>query len=117
MRIVRSGVTRDVLLTGRLAIKIPKLTSWRLFLLGLLANMQERTFARAGWAELCPVIFSVPGGWLTVMRRADPLSPEEWETFDVEAFCDRPDYFVPVEPKRDSFGKVNGRIVAVDYGN
>lgn len=114
----RDGVTREVLLVGSWAVKLPKLTyGWRLFLQGLLANMQERQFAAAKWPELCPVIWGLPGGWLLVMRRAEPMTDAEWTKFDPERFCDRRDYRVPAEHKRDSFGKLNGRIVVVDYGN
>lgn len=110
------GASRMVLLTKRWAFKFPRPTEWRLFLTGLLANMQERAFAGAGWPELCPVVWSVPGGWLVVMRRAVPLSASQWEGFDAKAFCVRPDYCVPAEAKWSSFGWLDGKVVAVDYG-
>lgn len=109
------GVTRHVLLIGRWAVKVPALWSWRLFLSGLLANMQEREFSRAGWPELCPVLFSLPCGWLLVMHRADPV-PDDME-LDFQSLIDRPDYQIPAEAKRDSWGLLNGRVVAVDYGS
>ncbi len=115
----RCGVTREVILVGNVAIKLPKITyGWKMFLCGLLANMQEREFSGLSWAELCPVIFSMRGGWLVVMRRAKPLSATEWSSFDAETFCKRPDgSIIPAEFKPNSFGKLNGRIVAIDYGN
>lgn len=116
MEINRRGATRVVILTRRWAIKIPSFVEWRLFLHGLLANMQERVWNQASFPELCPIAFSIPGGWLVVMQRAQPLTEEEWEDFDVEGFCNQEDYLVPAEHKRDSFGKLDGRIVAVDYG-
>lgn len=111
------GCTRTVWLIGQYAFKFPAMSEWRLFLLGLLANMQERVFSRAGWPELCPVLWSLPGGWLVVMRRARLMTDEEFEAFDAESWAERGDYTVPVEYKSDSFGWVNGSIVAVDYGN
>lgn len=117
------GATRAVLLTKRHAFKVPRLASWRLFLCGLLANMQEREFSRTGWRELCPVLFSIPGGWLVVMPRAEPLSDYRWAEIDEWLPQNREgcDYVVPVERKRDSFGWLVeqgvGRIVAVDYGS
>jgi len=97
---------------------VPKVIyGWHKFLCGLLANMQERQFAETGWPQLCPVVFSVPGGWLVVMRRAEMLSDAEWCCFDPKAFCETDDYVIPAEFKRDSFGKLDGRIVAIDYGN
>lgn len=114
----RQGITREVLLTDHYAIKIPKLIyGWHKFLCGLLANMQEVTFARAGLAGLCPIVFSVPGGWLLVMHRAEPLSNDEWQLFDAKSFCERTEYTIPAEFKQSSFGKLDGKIVAIDYGN
>ncbi|MES2323237.1 MAG: hypothetical protein V4633_13315 [Pseudomonadota bacterium] len=113
------GTTRTVLLVGKYAVKFPATVEWRLFLLGLLANMQERKFSRCGWPELCPVLFSLPGGWLVVMRRAKNLSYDEWMGFDageLNAFVNRPEYAVPAELKMDSFGWLDGKLVAVDYG-
>lgn len=114
----RRGITREVVLTRRYAIKVPRMVyGWRMFLCGLLANMQERAFGRCGWPELCPVVFSLPGGWLVVMRRAQPLSAAEWAAFDAVTFCNQAHRVLPVEHKQDSFGKIDGRVVAVDYGN
>lgn len=112
----RWGATRVVFLVGRYAVKLPRPTAWRTFLNGLLANMQEREFSRTGWPELCPVIWSVPGGWLLVMPRCQPMSDAEWCDFEPESFTENAEYHIPVEPKQDSFGLLAGRVVAVDYG-
>jgi len=113
----RQGITREVFLIGRWAIKVPRVVyGWRMFLCGLLANMQEREFSRAGWPELCPVLWSLPGGWLVVMPRCRPLNDFEWACFISESFTTG-ERIVPVEHKRDSFGVLDNRIVAVDYGN
>jgi hypothetical protein len=104
-------------LTKSLVFKIPNCSEWRLFLCGLLANLQERTFAQAGWPELCPIKFSLPLGFLIVMPRVKVLTEKEFETFDYERFVNHKDYHVPVEAKRDSFGWLDGKIVAVDYGS
>lgn len=115
----RQGVTREVILVGRWAVKLPKLIyGWQKFLCGLLANMQEASFSKAGWPELCPVVFAIPGGWLLVMKRAQPLSAEQWQAFDARSFVEgNPDYVIPAETKQDSFGTLDGRVVAIDYGN
>ena len=111
------GTTRVVILIGGIAIKLPAYKEWRLFLLGLLANMQERKFWTTKWPELCPVVFSVPGGWVTVMRRARPLTRDEFDSIDLEKWVDRDDYRIPAETKMDSFGWIDGLLVAIDYGN
>jgi hypothetical protein len=100
------------------AVKLPKLTrGWRQFLWGLLSNMTERQLSQLGYPELCPVTFSLPGGWLVVMRRAEPLSEEFLRDFDMLAFLMPPGRnLIPGEPKPDSFGRLDGRVVVVDYG-
>lgn len=118
MKYIPYGVTREVFLTQHYAIKIPKLRyGWKLFLNGLLANMQERQFGTLGWPELCPVVFSLPGGWLVVQRRAAPLTDHEWVTFSARLRLHLSRVAVFVEHKRCSFGVLDGRIVAIDYGS
>lgn len=120
MRIHTCGSTRTVILIGAYAVKIPGAWAWprryRSFLQGLLANASEREFSRAGWEGLCPLTFSLPGGWLNVMRRARPITREEWFAFDFTSFANRGDWILPAEEKMDSFGVLNGEIVAIDYG-
>lgn len=115
---IEQGSSRTVILTKRHAFKIPRMTTWRTFLNGLLANMQEREFAHTGWPELCPVKFSFPGGWLVVMPRCKPVINEIWELLeDDDTLLDRGEYIIPAERKQSSFGVLNSQIVAIDYGN
>lgn len=93
------------------------MVEWRLFLHGLLANMQEAKFSKTGWPELCPVLFAFPGGFLIVMRRARPLTRSEFDSLDLERWIEKEAYTIPAEPKMDSFGWLDGRLVAVDYGS
>lgn len=118
MKLNRTGCTRIVLLVGTWAIKLPNFTSgWKLFLTGLLANMQERNFGRTRWPEFCPLLFSLPGGWLIVMRRVREMTQAEFLAFDSETWAVQPDYHVPCEHKANNFGWLDGRIVCLDYGN
>jgi hypothetical protein len=117
MRICIRGATRHVILTSRFAWKIPSLWSWRNFLLGLLANLQERCVSELKIPELAPVLFALPLGFLVVMPRARILTDEEFRQLDYLAFAERPGSILPVERKRESFGWLNGRIVAIDYGS
>ena len=117
MTIARRGTTRTVFLVGRWAFKVPTGRSWRLFLSGLLANMQEAEFSSTGWPELCPVRFALPGGFLVVMPRAVTLT-EPMAEDAYERLTQRPDYVVPAENKPCSWGHLpDGRLVAVDYGS
>lgn len=113
------GHSRLVLCVGGLAFKLPRINyGWANLLGGLLANMSEAAWRGKEWAGLCPIVWAVPGGWLTVMRRARPLTDVEWLAFDAAAFLVQGEYPLPVEMKQDSFGVLpNGQIVAVDYGN
>jgi hypothetical protein len=114
----RQGCTRIVILTQRYAIKLPNfLDGWKLFLKGLLCNMQERQFAETRWEELCPVLWSIAGGWLVVMRRVREMTREEYLVFDSRAWAERGDYVVPCEHKANSFGWLDGRVVCIDYGS
>ena len=117
------GATRMIILIGRFAVKIPRWLSWKHFLLGLIANMQERDFSAAKWPELCPVVWAAWGGWLSIMRRAEPLTDAHWENFKPTVVngwtsgVEGDGYYVPCEPKMNSFGWYGGRIVCIDYGN
>lgn len=108
----KRGTTREVILVGRWAVKVPSTRSWRLFLTGLLCNMRERAFSRMGEPRLCPVRYSCPGGWWVVMPRCEPITDAECDLASM-AYADLPF----VEKKACSFGRLpDGRIVAVDYG-
>ena len=116
----RAGAMREVFLVGRWAVKLPKLhRGWRQFLRGLLSNMEEREFSAKGYREFCPVVFSLPGGWLVIMRRTESCTDEFLAGFDRLRFIMPEDgrLFPEVEPKDDSFGMLDGDVVIVDYGS
>lgn len=116
MKLIHTGVTRHVILIGKYAIKIPRLNyGWRLFLQGLLANHQERTFSSMKREPICPVIFYTPGGFLSIMPRCKPISELEYKALDLNLYKN-----IPCEKtggKSDSYGWLNGQIVALDYGS
>lgn len=113
------GSTRTVWLIGRFAFKVPVFVEWRLFLSGLLANMQERQFGSCGYKGIAPVVFALPLGALVVMQRARVMTLKEFyeSDFDFKVFTDREDYVIPAEAKPDSFGWINGQVFCIDYGN
>ena len=110
------GTTRVVILAWRWAFKFPRPTKWRLFLYGLLGNMQEAEFSSLS-EKFCPVVFHIPGGFLTAMKRAKPLTEEEYAKLDIKSFRRDCNMYIFVEHKHCTFGKLNGKIVAVDYGS
>ncbi len=118
----KSGATRWVFLIGSIAIKLPRASSWKSLLHGMLANMQEAQWRDMHYA-LCPIICAAPLGLVVVMKRARPLTAAEWRRLNYTRFVERPHMRLPVERKRDSFGwlggaeDADGRVVAVDYGS
>lgn len=118
---LEGGITRRVLLVGSYAIKVPRLRfGWSKLLYGLLSNMTEARFTcLADQFRLCPTVFSVPGGFLNVQRRCEPLSDEEWEQtrLNHDDVHGRGDWQgMACDFKRDNFGTLNGRVVLLDFG-
>ena len=117
IRIVRTGVSRTVLLIGEHAIKVPSFRGgmhggWRgrleVFARGYLANTSEyRWHDYQDWAGLvAPVRRSWLGGLVQVYPRCRPLPPgAELPVLD-------PD---PGDRKSDNFGLLEGRVVRLDY--
>jgi hypothetical protein len=113
------GATRHVFLIWKYALKFPQVYSWKHFLGGLLANMQEVTFYKQLKHErMCPIVFSVIGGFLVIMKRTKEISAIEYSNLDFNQFryVDN-NWIIPVEDKKDSFGILDGKIVAIDYGS
>lgn len=118
----KNGCTRFVVLIRRYAIKVPQFRyNWTHFLQGLLANIQEVRFSSVEDDRICPVKFHIPGGWMIIMPRCEPLSPEDFSNLDFSRFHpnsrEEDVYNIPVEIKESSFGYYKGKIVAVDYGS
>jgi hypothetical protein len=83
--------------------------------------MQESKWNKLKDERLCPIVFYLPGGWLTVMIKCRELTRKEFLTFDRNIFYPYPEdisrFNIPVEDKEDSFGWYRNKIVAVDYGS
>lgn len=122
------GTTRWVFLIGNYAIKIPSLSSWKQFLNGLLANMQEREFSKmdkSSWhySLIADVHYCDPLGFLLIMERADytlsEFTTNPWERHVVEnLFKECEKQGVPVDKKLSNVGKFAGHeLKLIDYGN
>lgn len=111
-KIVWDGCTRIVLLTDKYAFKIPNVLRWRMMLEGLLANCHERDWRNFKGCSLCPILFSIRGGFLNVMARCTPLTHDQWEA--VRATED--DWVYATDFKYENFGMMNGKVVLLDYG-
>jgi hypothetical protein len=113
---VKNGCTRCVVLFGDYAFKLPQFRyGWRNFLFGLLANQQENTWwNRTRNPFLCPVVFSIPGGWLTVQKKVIELQDDERTESQLKWYTES--LYDLVEPKPSSFGWLDNKLVAIDYG-
>jgi hypothetical protein len=114
MRIGTSGAFRRVFFLGHFAVKVPRL---RFASLGMRCNRWEREMWGKwrpifGWENLCPVVVADRFGLVVVMRRA--VQPVTFQ--DVVAAT--PDYYPEptYETKPEDFGRLNGRVLALDYG-
>lgn len=116
MKLIKSGSSRYVFIIGNFAIKIPSFYNWKCFLKGLLANIQEVEFSKCKEYKnvLCPILFYIPFGLLLIMPKVRVLYNDELSTGTLFNFII--DNKLPVEPKFDSFGYLNNKLIAIDYG-
>lgn len=118
------GGTRYVLLIGPLAFKVPRVDcGGRQFVLGLLANINERHFSRCAETEgdrrLARTYFAAPLGLLAVAERCPPpigrlLTRDEVLGLPLVEFsgeCGVDDTGRNVSRRDD------GTLVVIDYGN
>lgn len=113
---IKRGSTRTAIIFRRYTIKIPSFYSWENFLFGLLGNIHENTFSKLCIPELCPVYFSLWGGFLNIMPTCDTFVRNP--SFVYNTFINKYDHIVlPVEDKDSSFGYLRGCLVAIDYGS
>lgn len=129
---IECGCSRWVILTERYAIKFPNFRyRYPAILWGLLHNLSESSWWAASTGAydddrsvrpyqrlLCPVVYRAPLGVVIVMRRAQVLD-RRWECPVVFRWLnDRftaADVSCPAELKVESFGILDGEIVAIDY--
>lgn len=108
MKLVTEGYNRFVIVTRRHAIKFPSLRCWRDFLFGILNNLHEAK-AQHDHPDYCPVRWVSPLGLLLVMPRVEILTEEEFHSVEIPRGT-------VAEIKPNSWGWLDGRLVAVDYG-
>lgn len=124
------GSTRKVYLTKKYAIKVPVCDTWENFLYGLLGNMQELYYSKVCEGFVAPILWHIPGGFLSIMPRCEVQSIDESNT---NRFKDIDEWMIRlsreaspkvkkileniVEFKIDSVGVYKGKAVAIDYGS
>lgn len=118
MYIDRSGATRAVIVLRKVVIKIPTFKSWKLFLNGMLANLQERQFSCLKDKNLCPVILSSRLGLFVVMRKCYRVNHIGLYLAELHRLKGAlPSEFYLSDAKPQNFGYLDGRLVKLDYGN
>ncbi|RLC88686.1 MAG: hypothetical protein DRJ03_02075 [Chloroflexi bacterium] len=113
------GVTRFVLPLGRrYVVKMPVPFNWLHFLQGLQGNVHEAVFSKhlVDVFPICPVVASIPGGFLNVMPRAEAITEDQLTKEVRQKWGMWKDMAIPIEIKRNNFGVLDGRVVVVDYG-
>ncbi len=120
---IKSGTTSRVILIGDYAFKFPIIMFrkewWRLFLNGLLGNMNEVLFGTLDFPQVAKVHWYIPGGFLVVMERTKPIPKHLWnDKIRSEVFSRGLELSSDiVENKITSFGiNKKGIIVAIDFG-
>jgi hypothetical protein len=113
-RRITSGLTRIVILLEHTVVKIARPDDGVLLKNnhGRRANLTEARLSVLHPDKLCPVLWSKKDGSVLIARRAEPLPLDLFKNLDVLEFRQG----LPIEMKADSFGLLDGRIVAVDYG-
>lgn len=114
----KKGCTRWVICIDNVAFKFPALTNWRMFNLGRKANIKEweRSWLSDQRISYAKTLLCVRGGLLNIQQRAKMFSRSEWLDRAGDIIIVKDVMFPHVEMKMDSFGYINGKIVAVDYG-
>lgn len=108
------GNWRRVLLIGPFAVKVARSRFWHQ---ARCCNRWEREMwriwrPRFNWQCLCPILLSDRFGFIVVMRRAEqPVTVEQIEAVAEPLYPD-----VTCEWKTADCGRLDGRIVALDYG-
>ena len=118
---IKKGTCRSVILIGPYAIKIARFWHsnsgyrWKSFLRGILSNIDEVYWYKHSHQKdkLCPVLFRLPLSVVIIMKRAESLSIEE---YNKEAFANE-FKALTLDNKIQNFGKLDGKIVLVDYGD
>jgi hypothetical protein len=116
------GSSRTVFVFDKFVIKIPNTKEYRLFLSGILANLQEKLFSRMCREDLAKVMFCDKLGLFLIMEKADMNYVKyNWKYFKDfiknKYVNDAMKDFMLSDLKYDNWGYIKGRLIKIDYGN
>jgi hypothetical protein len=123
LKINRKGVTRIVIEFKKVVVKIPNFTcQWSHFLRGIIGNISENQtwkwnsgkFEKGTSHLLCPIIWCSWGGWILVMKKAKPVTREQWEIItDISEFKKH----FGGDDTMSNYGYCENRLVKLDYAD
>lgn len=113
---VKFGTTRMVFLLGKYAIKIPKINTWKFFIKGILANLDEKMWyshSPENWQKkMTPSLYCLFGGLILIAYKAKEITEEQYNQIDKKYYDP-----LPFDNKIENFGEFENRIVLVDYAD
>lgn len=119
------GVTRKVFIFSKFVVKIPNFKELRLFLSGILANLQEKQWSGIH-PDLARVLFCSWFGLVLVMEKAEVCAErmgedESWgpfiEMLEERYKDDEFKEFILSDGKPYNWGYIGNRLVKIDYGS
>jgi len=115
----KQGATRYVIMMKKIVIKIPSFCSYKHFLYGLLANLQESQFSIRTFTCLNPVLYGNRLGLFVVQKRIKPVRHRglfwvEHRKLTIES--ELPDIHLS-DVKPENYGYDHGQLKRLDYGS
>lgn len=119
---IESGITRNCLVFKNIVIKFPTFISYKLFLKGLLANLQEKQFSKLEREDLAKVYYGNSLGLVIIMKRANVVDVLcNWGEFKDMIYKkyenDNMKDFMLSDCKPSNWGYINNNLVKIDYGD
>lgn len=117
------GATRRVFVFKTFVIKVPNTQEYKLFLHGILANLQEKVFSRINRPDLAKVKFCGKLGLFLIMERAETLDVInlDWlkfkEDLEEQYKNDEMKEFMLSDAKPCNWGYIDNKLVKIDYGS
>jgi hypothetical protein len=118
---IKSGATRKVFVFRKFVVKVPNI-QYRLFLYGILANLQERLWS-GQHPDLARVLWCDPLGLVLFMEKAEIVKNNDhdggalFKQLEAKYADDELREFLLSDCKSGNWGYIGDRLVKVDYGN
>lgn len=116
---IEKGATRIVFCFKKIVIKIPNIKEYRLFLNGLLANIEEKLWS-PHHKDLAKVKYCDIFGVLLIMEKAEVINNDvDWNEFKLMLTNryekDELKEFMLSDCKPSNWGYINEHLVKIDY--